>query len=703
MQFMRSGGRVSVWWFVECKNNFQKNLTKSFSPRAYSKIEIINDMRLNYMKNLLIKPCQQQLVCNRKAFCATVKSHRLLEKSCEYTGWQGIRNKRIITEHNLRKGKQFHIKGIKNNNQENFNKAKMDPKLAPTVKLNSGYDMPVLGLGTYQLKKGKCEHIVREAIKIGYRHIDTAYLYGNESNIGKVLKECFDENLINRSELFLVTKLWSTFHESHLVRRACKKQMEALNVNYIDLYLMHSPISIKYVNDDDLKPHNRNNELETSDVDFVDTYKAMEKLVEIGWVRSLGVSNFDIDQLERLLDNCSIKPVTNQVECHPGLSQRALREYARHNDIIITAYSPLGRPKSVIPYFYEESALEAIAAKYNKTKFQIVLKYLIGINTVPIPKTSHVKRLVENIDIFDFNLNEEEIASKGEDAEMAVKHAIDVGYRHIDTAYFYENEAEVGKAIKEKICAGVVKREDIFLVTKLWNIHHEPQRVKGAFLKQLETIGLDYIDLYLMHLPVGYKFVDEETLLPRDQDDKLQLTDVDYLDTYKAMEELVKSGLVRSIGVSNFNSEQLQRILDNCCIKPVTNQVECSPALNQRKLTTFCKERDIILTAYSPLGRPNLTTKTPEFYFSPKTESLAKKYQKTPAQIILRYLVDIGTVPIPKSANQKRIEENFNIFDFKLTANDIEIMDSFNTGDRLVPFNLIKAQNHKYFPFHIEF
>ncbi|KAL9906366.1 1,5-anhydro-D-fructose reductase isoform X2 [Glossina fuscipes] len=412
MQFTRGGRRLSAvveWWFVECKNNFQGNLTKPFSPRAYSTIKIINDMRLNNVENLLIKPYEQQLVCNRKAFCATAKSHCLLEKS-EYTGWQEIRNKRTITEYNLRKGKQFHTKGIQNSNQENFNKAKMDPKLAPTVKLNSGYEMPVLGLGTYQLKKGKCEHIIREAIKIGYRHIDTAYLYDNESNIGKALKECFDENLIKRNEIFLVTKLWSTFHEPHLVRRACKKQMEALNVNYIDLYLMHSPISIKYVNDGDLKPHNRSNELQTSGVDFVDTYKAMEKLVEIGWVRSLGVSNFDIGQLERLLDNCSIKPVTNQVECHPGLSQRVLRDYARHNDIIITAYSPLGRPKTVIPYFYEERALKAIAAKYNKTKFQIVLKYLIGIDTVPIPKTCHVKRLIENIDIFDFNLSEEEIA-----------------------------------------------------------------------------------------------------------------------------------------------------------------------------------------------------------------------------------------------------------------------------------------------------
>ncbi|XP_011295548.1 1,5-anhydro-D-fructose reductase isoform X1 [Musca domestica] len=293
--------------------------------------------------------------------------------------------------------------------------------------------------------------------------------------------------------------------------------------------------------------------------------------------------------------------------------------------------------------------------------------------------------------------------SKNNEGEIAVKHAIDVGYRHIDTAYFYQNEAEIGKAIKDKIAEGVVKREDIFLVTKLWNIHHEPDRVEGACRKQLELLGLDYIDLYLMHLPVGYKYVNEETLLPKNDDGVLQLSDVDYLDTYKAMEKLVKLGLVRSIGVSNFNSEQLQRILDNCEIKPVTNQVECSPALNQRKLTQFCKERNITLTAYSPLGRPKPDEKKPEFYYSEKTKALADKYKKTPAQIILRYLVDIGVIPIPKSSNPKRIEENFNIFDFQLSPEDIAVMDTFHTGERLVPFNLIKGQNHKYWPFSIEF
>lgn len=150
---------------------------------------------------------------------------------------------------------------------------------------------------------------------------------------------------------------------------------------------------------------------------------------------------------------------------------------------------------------------------------------------------------------------------------------------------------------------------------------------------------MDYIDLYLMHMPVGYKYVDDNTLLPKNEDDVLQLSDVDYLDTYKAMEKLVKLGLVRSIGVSNFNSEQLARVLANCEIKPVTNQVECSPALNQKALTAFCKKNDVTLTGYTPLGKPKPDIQKPDFIYSPEVAVIAKKYGKTTPQIVLRYLV----------------------------------------------------------------
>lgn len=145
--------------------------------------------------------------------------------------------------------------------------------------------------------------------------------------------------------------------------------------------------------------------------------------------------------------------------------------------------------------------------------------------------------------------------------------------------------------------------------------------------------------MYLIHTPVGYKYVDEDTLQPKDESGGLELSDVDYLDTYKAMEKLVKLGLVCSIGVSNFNSEQLTRLLENCEIKPVTNQVEYSPSVNQKELAAFCKERGVTITAYAPLGKPMPNQSKPKFLTSSKVKDIAKKYNKTTAQVVLRYLV----------------------------------------------------------------
>lgn len=299
------------------------------------------------------------------------------------------------------------------------------------------------------------------------------------------------------------------------------------------------------------------------------------------------------------------------------------------------------------------------------------------------------------------------LSKEGEGVE-AIKAAIDAGYRHIDTAYFYQNEKEVGEAIRAKIEEGVVRREDLFVTTKLWNTFHHPDHVEQAFQKSLENLDIEYIDLYLMHVPIGYKFIDWDTknLMPYDTDGKLQFSDVDYIDTWKAMEKLLKTGKVKSLGVSNFNSEQITRLLAECEVKPVTNQVECNPSLNQRKLIEFCKDLDITLTAYSPLGRPKHYEKDPDnmpkpALDDPKVIEIGKKYGKTSSQVILRYLVDIGTIPIPKSSNSERIAQNIDIFDFKLTEEDIKIMDGFNTGQRTVPFNL--CTSHKYFPFKAEF
>lgn len=267
------------------------------------------------------------------------------------------------------------------------------------------------------------------------------------------------------------------------------------------------------------------------------------------------------------------------------------------------------------------------------------------------------------------------------DAEEAVKYAIDCGYRHIDTAYVYENEPDVGRAVNAKIQEGVVNREDLFIVTKLAGVHHDPNKVEMACRESLTNLQIDYIDLYLIHFPVGGDF--------------------DYLETWKAIEKLVPLGLVKSIGISNFNSKQTKRIVENCTIKPVTNQVECHPAFNQQKLIEFSKQYDIILTAYCPLARPKPEYRMPEFLYDEKTEKIASKYGKTNTQIVLRYLIQHGVIPIPKSVTPERIKQNFEVFDFKLSPEEMEVMDSFNTKHRTIPFSQMRT--HKYFPFNTEF
>lgn len=282
------------------------------------------------------------------------------------------------------------------------------------------------------------------------------------------------------------------------------------------------------------------------------------------------------------------------------------------------------------------------------------------------------------------------------EADQAVRDAIDVGYRHIDTAFVYENEHEVGRAIKAKIAEGKIKREDMFVVTKLGGIHHEPKLVEHACRKSLSNLDLDYIDMYLMHFPVAQEYQGDENVHGSGQ-----LTDTDYLDTWKAMEELVDLGLVKGIGLSNFNSEQTERVLQHCRIRPLVNQVECHPALNQKKLIEFSRQRQIVITAYAPLARPKPDQQWPAFLYDETAKDLAKRYNRTPAQICLRYLIQLGAIVIPKSVRKERIAENFDCFDFELSPADMELMDRYNTNQRLIPFTAMRQ--HKYFPFNIEF
>lgn len=247
---------------------------------------------------------------------------------------------------------------------------------------------------------------------------------------------------------------------------------------------------------------------------------------------------------------------------------------------------------------------------------------------------------------------------------------------------------------------------------QLSSLFHEPEQVARAFEKSMEDLNIGYIDLYLMHKPMAYQRISKTTRLPTediddleyfpiDTDGKYLSVDVDYLDTWMAMEELVKTGKVRSLGVSNFNSQQLERLISAAKIKPVANQVECHPNLNQKKLIAFAKERNVTTIGYSPLGRPYQAGDKPIAIKNPKVQEIAEKYHKNTGQILLRFAYQCGVVTIPKSAKLDRLRGNIDIFDFNLSDEEMTFLNSLNDNTRIMDFSADKG--NKYYPFDIEF
>uniref|UniRef100_A0A1B6KJE7 NADP-dependent oxidoreductase domain-containing protein n=1 Tax=Graphocephala atropunctata TaxID=36148 RepID=A0A1B6KJE7_9HEMI len=297
--------------------------------------------------------------------------------------------------------------------------------------------------------------------------------------------------------------------------------------------------------------------------------------------------------------------------------------------------------------------------------------------------------------------------------EAAVNTALEAGYRHIDTAFAYRNEEAVGRVLKQWIDDGRVAREELFIVTKLPRIAMHEKYVEDYLKRSLTALQLLYVDLYLIHNPVG--LVNSTELLSKDKDGNL-LVDVntDLLTIWKAMEKQVDSGRSKAIGVSNFNINQLERILKIARVKPVTNQVECHLYLQQKELRAWGKAHGVTVTAYSPLGSPGTsdairqegrTTKSHNPLEDTAVLRIAKTHNRSPAQVLLRHLIQSGVSVIPKSNSPDRIRQNFDVFDFELSDEEMAELNSLDRGENGRIFGvsqLLKgADRHPEYPYHI--
>ena len=241
----------------------------------------------------------------------------------------------------------------------------------------------------------------------------------------------------------------------------------------------------------------------------------------------------------------------------------------------------------------------------------------------------------------------------GDVAVSAVKKALEVGYRHIDTAQGYKNEDSVGQAIKES----GIPREEIFLTTKLWNENHSYDLVLSSFEESLKKLQTNYIDLFLIHWPNPVKFRDN-----------WQSANAE---TWRAMEELYQAGKIKAIGVSNFLPHHFEELKKTATIFPMVNQIFLAPGELQKEVVSYCKEHNVLLEAYSPLG-------TGKIFDVPEMQELSDKYGKTIAQIAIRWSLQHGFLPLPKSVTPSRIEENLAVFDFELSDEDMQRIDQLD-------------------------
>ncbi|WIA08297.1 hypothetical protein OEZ85_007740 [Tetradesmus obliquus] len=639
----------------------------------------------------------------------------------------------------------------------------------PTARLNSGYDIPLVGLGTWKSSPGQVRAAVLAAVRCGYRHIDCAAAYNNEHEIGAALEELLAEGVVTRDQLFITTKLWNSDHGN--VEAALRRSLAALRLTYLDLYLIHWPVT--GCSGPVLTPSTG------------ETWAAMEGCVEAGLTRSIGVSNFSRAKLQQLLDSPQLKIRTAvlQIEAHPYWPNSALLSWAAAQGLHVTAYSPLGSPDSErllnrpkhtaaaadapagsssaaaaveAPQLMQHPMVQEMARRHGKSGAQVLIRWALQRSTSVLPKSANPERIKANLDVLSWSLADADMAALSRLAEVAPQRMVDgsfwlseqgpyktledlwgepqpdlqalrqqvlgrytnldkpqptaqlssgavmpllglgtwksepgqvraavlaavrCGYRHIDCAAIYGNEQEVGAALAELLAEGVVSRQQLFITGKLWNSSHGAKDVQPALNKTLLDLGLDYLDLFLIHWPVTG--CSGPVLTPSTGE------------TWAAMEACVEAGLTRSIGVSNFSRVKLQQLLDSpqLKIRPVVLQIEAHPYWSNSALLSWAAAQGLHVTAYSPLGSPDSAAimqrgdDARRLLEEPALLRIAEQCGKSPAQVLIRWALQRGTSVLPKSANPGRIASNFDVLDWQLTPEDQQALSSLPYRQRMV-------------------
>jgi D-xylose reductase len=292
-----------------------------------------------------------------------------------------------------------------------------------TLATHDGGQFPTVGLGTWKIPDEVLPTLIPEAVEIGYRHFDCACDYGNEPAVGEGLKNAVSSGQCSRDDLWITSKLWNTYHEPKHVRAACERSLKDLGLDELDLYLIHFPITLAYVPFEEryppgwfFDPDTENPAMKHIDVPYAETYGAMEELVDAGLVKRIGVCNLGTAMLRDLKSYARIQPIVNQVEMHPYLTQNNLLRFCQDSDIAVTAFSPFGA-SSYVPLsmadenesLFDDPAIESIAAAHGKSVGQIALRWGVQRGTVTIPKTQTAAHLKENLDIYDFELSDDDM------------------------------------------------------------------------------------------------------------------------------------------------------------------------------------------------------------------------------------------------------------------------------------------------------